>query len=69
MRPYIFKESNKFHILDLQKIITSCQEINSYIKILVEKQKVILFLSTKKQAQEIVKEQAIKCGMPYIINK
>lgn len=69
MRPYIFKKSNKFHILDLQKIITSCQEINNYIKTLVEKEKVILFLSTKKQAQEIVKEQAIKCGMPYIVNK
>jgi small subunit ribosomal protein S2 len=69
MRPYIFKKNNRIHILDLHKIIDSCQKVGDYIKTLIEKKKVILFLATKKQAQEVVKEQAIRCGMPYIVNK
>jgi small subunit ribosomal protein S2 len=69
MRPYIYKKVNKFNILDLQKIITSCQEIGIYIQSLIKKKKNILFLSTKKQGREAVKEAAIKSGMPYIVNK
>lgn len=69
MRPYIYKKSGKFHILDLQKVITSCQEVGNYIRSLIEKKKVILFLATKKQIRDIVKEAAIKCSMPYIVNK
>ena len=69
MRPYIFKKSSRIHILDLHKIIASCQKVGGYIKSLIEKKKIILFLATKKQAHEVVKEQAIKCGMPYIVNK
>jgi len=69
MRPYIYKKTNKIHILDLQKIITGCQEVGSYIQSLVEKRKTILFLTTKKQTREVVKEAAIRCGMPYIVNK
>ena len=71
MRPYIYGQSNKSktHILDLQKIITSCQELGNYLNSLTEKGETILFLCTKKSAQEMVKEQAIRCGMPYILNK
>ena len=69
MRSYIFKKSNKIHILDLNKTIASCQKVGDYIKSLIKEKKVILFLATKKQAREIVKEQAIRCGMPYIVNK
>jgi small subunit ribosomal protein S2 len=69
MRPYIFKKSNRIHILDLQKIVTSCREVGDYIQSLVEKKKVILFLSTKKTTRDVVREAAIRCGMPYIVNK
>jgi len=69
MRPYIHKKSSKIHILDLQKIIISCQEVGSYIRSLIEKKKTILFLATKKPTRDIIKEQAIRCGMPYIVNK
>lgn len=68
MRPYIYKESGK-SILDLKKITISCQEINSYLRSLIEKEKSILFLATKKSTREIVKEAATRCGMPYIVNK
>jgi small subunit ribosomal protein S2 len=69
MCPYIYKKSSKIHILDLQKIVTSCQEIGSYIRSLIEKRKMILFLATKRPVRDIVKEAAIRCGMPYIVNK
>ena len=69
MRPYIYQKSNKVNILDLRKIITSCQGVGNYIQNLIEKKKTILFLITKKQTRDIVKEAAIKCGMPYIVNK
>jgi len=69
MCPYIFQKSSKNNIIDLQKIITSCQEVGNYLQSLIEKKKTILFLATKKQSREIVKEAAIKCGMPYIVNK
>jgi small subunit ribosomal protein S2 len=71
MRPYIYGRSNKSktHILDLQKIVASCQEVGNYLNSLIKERKKILFLCTKKQIREIVKEQAIKCGMPYIVNK
>jgi len=69
MRPYIYSKNNKIHILDLQKIINSCERLENYLKSIVEKDQKILFVATKKQASEIVKEQAIRCGMPYIVNK
>jgi small subunit ribosomal protein S2 len=69
MRPYIFQKNNKTNIIDLQKVITSCQEVGNYLQSLIEKKKTILFLATKKQSRDIVKEAAIKCGMPYIVNK
>jgi len=68
MRPYIYKEAAA-SILDLRKITTSCQEVGNYIKSLIEKKKTILFLATKRSTCDIVKEAAIKCGMPYITNK
>jgi small subunit ribosomal protein S2 len=69
MRPYIYKKNSRTHVIDLQKIIVSCQELEKYVESLIDKGKVILFLSTKKQVAGIVKEQAIRCGMPYIVNK
>ena len=69
MLPYIYKKVNNFNILDLEKIATFCQEIGNYIQPLIKKKKVILYLSTEEQNQGIMKEAAIKCGMPYIVNK
>lgn len=71
MRPYLYnnKSISKIHILDLQKIISSCEKIGKYLETIIKQHGKILFLTTKKQASDIVKEQAIKCGMPYIVNK
>jgi small subunit ribosomal protein S2 len=69
MKSYVYKKSKKVYILDWRKIISSCKKADEYIKELLAKRKSILFLSTKKTSREVVKEQAISCGMPYIINK
>jgi len=69
MKPYVYKKSKKIYILDWRKIISSCKKVDEYIKELLAKRKSILFLSTKKTSREVVKEQAISCGMPYIVNK
>ena len=69
MFPYIYQKNKKVNILDLQKISASCQEVGNYIAKLIEQKKTILFLATKKQVRDAVKEAAIKCGMPYIVNK
>lgn len=74
MRSYIYgqritKDGYKMNVLDLQKIINSCQQISSYIQSLIDKKKTILFLITRKSTRDIVKEAAIRCGMPYIANK
>lgn len=73
MRTYIFGKSfgksSKIHILDLQQIISGCEGMGKYLRTIIEKRGIILFLSTKKQVSAIVKEEAIRCGMPYIVNK
>lgn len=69
MLPYIYKKVNNFNILDLEKIATRCREISNYIQPLIKKKKTILFLSTKKKTCDIMKKAAIKCSMPYIVNK
>ena len=69
MLPYVYREVNKFNILDLQKIAENCQEVGNYIQPLIKNNKIILFLSTKKQTRDIMKEAAIKCSAPYIVSK
>lgn len=69
MQPYIYQKSKKIYILDWQKIIASCHKLGDYIDALIESGQTILFLATQKTAREIVKEQAVSCGMPFIVNK
>jgi small subunit ribosomal protein S2 len=72
MKPYIYGKTNKnkIYTLNIEKIVDKCKELKSFIsEILDTKEKTILFLSTKKQARELVKEQAKNCNMPYIVNK
>lgn len=69
MQPYIYQKSQKIYILDWQKIIVSGRKLVDYCREMVVEGKTILFLATKKATREAVKEQAISCGMPYIVNK
>ncbi len=66
MAEYIFQARNGIHIIDLQKTSKKLDEAYSFIKEQSEEGKTILFVGTKKQAQECMKEAAIKCGMYYV---
>ncbi len=66
MAPYIFKEVNGIHIIDLDKTRQKLKEAASAIKNIAKSGKKILFVATKKQAKEIVAQKAQEVGMPYI---
>ena len=66
MAEYIFQARNGIHIIDLQKTSKKLDEAYNFIKEQAEEGKTILFVGTKKQAQECVKEAAEKCNMFYI---
>ena len=66
MAEYIYQARNGIHIIDLQKTSKKIDEAYSFVKGQVEEEKTVLFVGTKKQAQECMKEAAITCGMFYI---
>ena len=66
MAEYIFQARNGIHIIDLQKTSRKIDEAYSFVREQVEEGKTVLFVGTKKQAQECMKEAAISCGMFYI---
>ena len=66
MAEYIFQARNGIHIIDLQKTSKKLDEAYEFIKEQAEEGKTILFVGTKKQAQECMKNAALKCGMYYV---
>ena len=66
MAEYIFQARNGIHIIDLQKTSKKLDEAYEFIRSQAEEGKTVLFVGTKKQAQECIKEAAEKCGMYYV---
>ncbi|OHC64960.1 MAG: 30S ribosomal protein S2 [Rhodocyclales bacterium RIFCSPLOWO2_02_FULL_63_24] len=66
MAPYIFGHRNKIHIINLEKTLTKYQEAVAFVKKMAAKKGTVLFVSTKRQAREIIAEEAQRCGMPYV---
>ena len=66
MAEYIFQARNGIHIIDLQKTSKKLDEAYDFIREQAEEGKTVLFVGTKKQAQECMKEAALKCGMFYV---
>jgi len=66
MKPYIFGARNGIYIIDLQKTVQLFKEVNQFVRDIVAKGEYILFVGTKKQAQETISEQATRCGMFYV---
>ncbi|MDD2211448.1 MAG: 30S ribosomal protein S2 [Clostridia bacterium] len=66
MAPYIFTERNGIYIIDLQKTAKKVEEAYEFIRSIVTEGQHLLFVGTKKQAQETVKEEAERCGMFYV---
>jgi len=66
MAPYIFGHRNKIHIINLEKTLSLYQEAVKFVRQLAANKGNILFVGTKRQAREILHEEAVRCGMPYV---
>jgi small subunit ribosomal protein S2 len=66
MAPYIFTERNGIYIIDLQKTVKKVEEAYNFVRDLSAEGKTLLFVGTKKQAQDAVKEEAQRCEMFYV---
>ena len=69
MAPYIFMEKNGIHIIDLNKTLVALDEATSAIKNIAKSGRKIMFVATKKQAQDIVAEEAKRLKMPYVTDR
>ena len=69
MKPYIFGARNGIHIIDLQQTVGMLREVANFVSGLVADGGHILFVGTKKQAQDVVREEAERCGMYYVNNR
>ena len=66
MAPYIFGHRNKIHIINLEKTLAMYQEALKYVRQLAANRGSILFVGTKRQAREILREEALRCSMPFV---
>ncbi|MGB0088839.1 MAG: 30S ribosomal protein S2, partial [Planifilum fulgidum] len=66
MEKYIFTERNGIYIIDLQKTVKMMEEAYNYVRELASRGGTLLFVGTKKQAQDAVREEAERCGMFYV---
>lgn len=67
--PYIFMEKNGIHIIDLNKTLAALEDASNAIKQIVRSGRKIMFVATKKQAQEVVAEEARRLKMPYVTER
>lgn len=66
MKPFIFGARNKIHIINLDKTMPLFQEAMGFIRRIASRNGTVLFVGTKNSASRIIKEQADRCGMPYV---
>ena len=66
MAPYIFTERNDIYIIDLQKTVKMLDDAYNYVRDVSANKGTVLFVGTKKQAQDSIKEEAERCGMYYV---
>ncbi len=69
MKPYIFTERNGVHIIDLQQTVSSLGGVCSLIRDTVAAGGTVLFVGTKRQAQDTIETEAVRCGMPYVTDR
>lgn len=66
MAPFIFGERNKIHIINLEHTVERLRRATEFVRRLAQNRGTILFVATKRQAKEIIAEEAERCGMPYV---
>lgn len=69
MAPYIFGERNAIYIIDLEKTVECLRRAQDFLRELARKGEIVLFAGTKRQAQDIIKEQAQACGMYWVSHR
>jgi small subunit ribosomal protein S2 len=69
MKPYIFGARNGIHIIDLQQTVTMFKDVEGVVRDLVASGGNVLFVGTKKQAQDAIREEATRCGMFHVHNR
>ena len=69
MKPYIFTERNGIHIIDLQQTVKAVTNAYNAVRDSVAHGGMVMFVGTKRQAQETVHDEAIRCGMPYVTER
>jgi len=66
MAPFIFGHRNKIHIINLEQTLVMYNEAAKFVRKLASNKGAVLFVGTKRQARETVREEAIRCGMPFV---
>lgn len=69
MRPYIYGARNQVHIIDLSKTVRLFSDAVDFVRVVASKGAPVLFVGTKRQAQDTIKEQAIRAGQYYVVNR
>ncbi len=69
MKPYIFTERNSIHIIDLQKTVKALNEVYNLVRDTVVEGGTVLFVGTKRQAQDTILVEASRCGMPHVTHR
>ena len=66
MAPYIFGHRNKIHIVNLEKTLAMYQDAVKFVRQLTANRGTVMFVATKRQAQEIIREEALRCSTPFV---
>lgn len=66
MSPYIFGERKKIHIINLEKTLPMLLDAAAFLSDMAENKGTILFVSTKRSARDVIQQEAVRCGMPYV---
>jgi small subunit ribosomal protein S2 len=69
MRPFIFGKRNGIYIVDLQKTLQLFEEASAFVRNVASSGGTVLFVGTKRQAQDVVREEATRCGMSYVATR
>src|SRR5690349_1990013 len=69
MKPFIFTERNGIHIIDLAQTVPLLQQAMDFARSVAARGESVLFVGTKKQAQESIEQEATRCGMPFVTNR
>jgi small subunit ribosomal protein S2 len=69
MKPYIFTERNGIHIIDLQQTVKAINNAYNLVRDTSMNGGTVLFVGTKRQAQETIRDEAVRCGMPYVTER